>query len=441
MEYKYYYSLKNIKPFEECVAEFKKISAYNEKKGLNYDCKFIYLLDEKDLLDADIEKKAKIIMKKLLFSGIRKSEYTISFNHQTMNGNLNGQSLKALYNLERKFGRVNFGIENGDTTWHSDEVAHANSQLDDIANEIKQNNMSPVEMLLSAYIEVIKRPYKEVSAKESLFKSRTIYGILNSDKIVCVGYTEYFNEIISRLDLPNVKTFFNFVQVGSKKNPEYHQNMIIYLKDEKYGIDGYYYFDPTWDSIKEGDKQPRLNFFMLPIDEIKNINIRRIQPMNTDFDCITKPEKYKDRGTMVFNIPTANNRISVFSTGAMVNKNALKFLKQDEQLKPIFETMHRQHPNEEKMFRNYEFFAYNMLNRRSQNIDGLKMEEIIKNTVSKLRPNFSNTQIEQETEQICKENCKYAQENFDYLSNSVFKNLMHKKEAYNQDTNDLTNQQ
>lgn len=441
MEYKYYYSSKNIKPFEECVAEFKKISAYNEKKGFNYDCKFIYLLDEKDLLDADIEKKAKIIMKKLLFSRIRKSDYIISFNHQTMNGNLNGQSLKALYNLERKFGRVHFGIENGDTTWHSDEVAHANSQLDDITNEIKQKNLSPVEMLLSAYVKIIKRPYKEVDAKESLFKSRTIYGILNSDKIVCVGYTEYFNEIISRLDLPNVKTFFNYVQVGTKKKPEYHQNMIIYLKDEKYDIDGYYYFDPTWDSVKDGDKQPRLNYFMLPISEIKNIAVRKIQPLNTDFDCITKPEKYKDRRTLVYNIPTLNNRISVFSSGAMVNKNALGFLKQDKKLEPLFNSMKRQYPDEEKIFRNYGFFVHKMLRIRSQKIDGLKMKEIVRNTLQGLHPELTTEQVNKKTEEICEENCKYAEENFGYLSNSAFKNLMHKKEAYNQDTNDLTNQQ
>ena len=30
-----------------------------------------------------------------------------------------------------------------------------------------------------------------------------------------------------------------------------HQTNVVYIKDEKYGIDGYYYADSCWDSIKK----------------------------------------------------------------------------------------------------------------------------------------------------------------------------------------------
>lgn len=431
MEFKYYFSSKNKKPFDKCVDEYKKMKYYNAKK---YNANFVYLLDEKDLFNENIEKEVKTIITKLWFSGIRKDEYTISFNHQTMSGNLNGKALASLCNLEKRFKRVNFGIENVDKTWKTDEIAQSNAKLDEIANKIKQKDMSPVEMLLSAYLEVTKRPYNGEKNEVSIFRSRTIYGVLNSDKIVCVGYTELFKEIVSRLDLPNVKMFLNIVNVTWSKYSDGHQNMIIYLKDDKYGLDGYYYFDPTFDSVKDGDKQPRLSFFMLPISEIKNTMGYKLKELENDFDGKPEPKVFFDGKALMFNVPIAVDKISVYNNGAMINKSFLQFLKQDKKLEPLFENMKRQYPDEEKMFRNYDCFAYNMLNRRSQNIDGLKMEEIIKNTISKLRPNFSTTQVGQKTEQICKENCKYAQVNFNHLSNSAFKNLMRKKEAYNQDT-------
>ena len=187
-----------------------------------------------------------------------------------MSGNLNGKALASLCNLEKRFKRVNFGIEDVDKTWKTDEIAQANAKLDEIANRIKQKDMSPIEMLLSAYLEVTKRPYNEEKDNESIFRSRTIYGVLNSGNIVCVGYTELFNEIVSRLDISNVKVFFNAIKVKYPTFDDGHQNMIVYLKDEKYGIDGYYFFDPTNDSVNWASKQSRLNYFMLPIAEIEN---------------------------------------------------------------------------------------------------------------------------------------------------------------------------
>ena len=71
MEFKYYFSSKNEKPFNECVNEYRKMKFYNAGK---YNGSFVYLLDEKDLFNENIETEVKSITKKLLFSGIRKNE-------------------------------------------------------------------------------------------------------------------------------------------------------------------------------------------------------------------------------------------------------------------------------------------------------------------------------------------------------------------------------
>lgn len=424
MKFKYYFSSKNKKPFDKCVDDYKKMKYYNAKK---YNANFVYLLDEKDLFNENIEKEVKTIITKLWFSGIRKDEYTISFNHQTMSGNLNGKALASLCNLEKRFKRVNFGIENVDKTWKTDEIAQSNAKLDEIANKIKQKDMSPVEMLLSAYLEVTKRPYNGEKNEVSIFRSRTIYGVLNSDKIVCVGYTELFKEIVSRLDLPNVKMFLNMVNVTWSKYSDGHQNMIIYLKDDKYGLDGYYYFDPTFDSVKDGDKQPRLSFFMLPISEIKNTMGYKLKELENDFDGKPEPKVFFDGKTLMFNVPIAVDKISVYDNGAMINKSFLQFLKQDKKLEPLFENMKRQYPDEEKMFRNYDCFAHRMLEDRSEDIDGETIEAIVKNTIQKLNPDLSTTQANEKADEICDENCKYAQDIFKFYSNSAFMSLRHIK--------------
>ena len=47
------------------------------------------------------------------------------------------------------------------------------------------------------------RPYKDTKNDSSV--PRTIYGVLTSDEIVCVGYCELFKEIVKRLNLKDVK--------------------------------------------------------------------------------------------------------------------------------------------------------------------------------------------------------------------------------------------
>ena len=233
-------------------------------------------LREEDLLKGDINSQIENvsqIIKKLAKSGISKDEMVISFLHDKSYKTNSNESCKVLYELAKHFDGYKLGIEAGDITWSSEKIVNANKKLDKIVEDIKSKNLSKLEQLFLAYNIITQKMYKEVEHNESLYTSREIYGVLNSDTIVCVGYVEILKEIMARLGLGNdIQIFSNKVKLPNKYKTEYHETCIIYIKDEKYNLDGYYYCDPTWDSRRDGDTSVRLTYFMLPIREIRNIN-------------------------------------------------------------------------------------------------------------------------------------------------------------------------
>ncbi len=168
---------------------------------------------------------------------------------------------------------LSFGVKDKSKIWTIDEVANANAKVETSSNEIKKLKLSPLEKILATYLKVSSRKYVSEELDENGADSRSLYGVLNSDKIVCVGFTEWMKSILQNLNDPSIKAYTNAVQIteDNQTSKGFHQNLIMYVKDEKYNLDGYYYFDPTWDSVNEFTNLPTLNYFLIPIEDIKNI--------------------------------------------------------------------------------------------------------------------------------------------------------------------------
>ena len=114
--------------------------------------------------------------------------------------------------------------------------------------EIECLNLSNIEKIMYAYDIVRNRVYNMESENESLNVSRDLSNVLLGDKIVCVGYSKMFKVLLEMLGIDVQEVF-----IEGKIN---HERTLIYVKDDKYGIDGAYYFDATWDSKrKEGDNR------------------------------------------------------------------------------------------------------------------------------------------------------------------------------------------
>lgn len=124
--------------------------------------------------------------------------------------------------------------------------------------------LSPFEKYIYAY-NVVKN-FKEYKDCEDASASRDLYEIVNNEYMVCLGFTKLFGELLSMLDIPS----FDFAAIIDDSYDDYfeekedlmvekptnfvwHSRRYVHLIDEKYGIDGFYVSDPTWDNDLEND--------------------------------------------------------------------------------------------------------------------------------------------------------------------------------------------
>ena len=123
--------------------------------------------------------------------------------------------------------------------------------------EIKKINLSPMETIMYTYDMVRNKVYKYEDEDEPSYVSRSINEILHNDKIVCLGFSNLFNSILTYLGIDNDVTTLH----AKEKNKSGHARNRIYIKDDKYGIDGIYYFDATFDCKKDENDKSYLNSY------------------------------------------------------------------------------------------------------------------------------------------------------------------------------------
>ena len=114
-----------------------------------------------------------------------------------------------------------------------------------LTKKIKSLHLSPIEEIMYTYDIVRNRVYNGESKKEPAYLSRGLYFILNGDNIVCSGYSVFFKSLLKYMGY-NCKT----VTLEEKNSKDSHSRNVAYIKDDKYNIDGVYYFDATWDCKK-----------------------------------------------------------------------------------------------------------------------------------------------------------------------------------------------
>lgn len=112
-------------------------------------------------------------------------------------------------------------------------------------------NLSPLEQYLYAYN--LTKNFKEYTpSTEGWEQSRALYNILDNEYIVCAGYTRLLEDLLDKL---GIKSREFGVVAHDKETNQYGNHSILQVKivDEKYGIDGIYFSDPTNDSDKKND--------------------------------------------------------------------------------------------------------------------------------------------------------------------------------------------
>ena len=119
--------------------------------------------------------------------------------------------------------------------------------IKEIVDSIKTFDYSPLEQALYAYDLVRNRFYVMEEEDEDYAISRDLSSVLFGDKIVCAGFANIYNAILHMLGF-NTSTFILISNVEEGKG---HARVFAYIKDDKYSIDGLYFFDPTFDCKKD----------------------------------------------------------------------------------------------------------------------------------------------------------------------------------------------
>lgn len=180
----------------------------------------------------------------------------------------------------------------------------ANRKLDSIAEKIKKitNNGEPLsnfEKFMVVYEYVTQYVYNEGG---DVLHNETSHWVpvIEGDKIVCGGYASLLEALCSRVfDAEEVKVMKQSCEIYENETNKYkagHANNIVYIKDEKYGVDGIFYCDPCWDSKDERMVDKPQAFCCIPIKDMLNYRDKNILfRKGITHLCLRQNHDYSDR--------------------------------------------------------------------------------------------------------------------------------------------------
>lgn len=151
-----------------------------------------------------------------------------------------------LAKLFENYDNIYVEIMGNDLPITLEELNKTQTIIRNFVNEIRQYNFSPIEQLMYLYDKVRDRMYIKEDKNDSYTESRDLTRVLTGDKIVCVGYANIIDTVTRML---NFSTLMNYIK--RKNSNAGHVLNAIYVKDDKYNINGIFYFDATWDSKRD----------------------------------------------------------------------------------------------------------------------------------------------------------------------------------------------
>ena len=182
---------------------------------------------------------------------------------------------------EYPYLKINF--KNSDKSIPYAEFHKMFLMLNRIIQFINHYNLSPLEKVLLVYDIVKSNKYKRESQNEGHGKSRNLNEIINGDKIVCVGFSNLMDFLLTNLGFRSKITVLKYE--NSKIG---HQRNCIYLKDTKYNIDGVFFLDATWDSKKSENYIDNYSFFLKPLSFFKKIKKSETVMIPASFNLLQK---------------------------------------------------------------------------------------------------------------------------------------------------------
>ncbi len=178
------------------------------------------------------------------------------------------------------FYKINFLPTEIKKLWTINDVIKANKFIMDFKQMIEKENFSSFETIVFMAIYINKfnyygnATYDEktrtfITAEKSIKKDDLNITGNEKDAFVCTGYASYCKELIDKMQNKNIQAFlvplsFYKSRTHTKKWTSNHMILLIKIKDDKYNIDGYYLWDPTWTV----DNQ--FQYLLYPVEDVEN---------------------------------------------------------------------------------------------------------------------------------------------------------------------------
>ena len=225
---------------EENIALLKKIKDKKEEFLIN--ATYIEFNFDLDIVIKYIKDNPILKTKKIIFN-------------ETMG--LNKNILEKLYlELNGDVDNLYFNLRDNTKLISFAQCMDTYRKLDEMVDKINRYNFSPLEKIMYVYDLVRNRVYLAADDKDDNSKSRDLSSVLLGDNIVCLGYTRIFNSLLERVGIKTREVLL-LDATGSSG----HARNEVYVKDDKYNIDGVYYFDATWDSKRKLDDNSYLSSY------------------------------------------------------------------------------------------------------------------------------------------------------------------------------------
>jgi len=185
---------------------------------------------------------------------------------------LSKEEIKTLAKLNKKLNGKLFFV-NGNFNYLSykfEQVIRASNKIHEWAEEINKTScngepLSPFEKYLYAYRLVTSFTYNGGYAESGVDYAQDLIRSLTGPFKVCASFTKILEALCKEIGISCEDQY-----VAYDSNEENHASCCVYIKDEKYNLEGLYYSEPTWDSINEKGINT-LNYILLRYDELPKI--------------------------------------------------------------------------------------------------------------------------------------------------------------------------
>jgi len=133
------------------------------------------------------------------------------------------------------------------------------------------NGATNLEIITHVYNWLKKREYKHNDMNPNL--SKRYSSALLTEYIVCVGFSKVFNNILSEFGISASEYQYHLLIDGEDFG---HDISVVKVQDEKYGVDGLYFFDLTRDCYNpKNSNDYKYSGFMMTYEDVSKDTITK----------------------------------------------------------------------------------------------------------------------------------------------------------------------